>query len=673
MRRLWTTFGVFAVLCVLAPAAGATSFTSPVKLTGATGGEPSIVTDPFGDAFVSGPQGIPAGANESEGVGFWRSTNDGTSFAPAKIIGSNSGGGDSDLLFAHNALYVADLEASTAQICKSTDRGLTFNGIGPTPDPNHCTTTNGGQAGPSDDREWLTAAPDGTLYLTYHEFVSAQPVAFRSDTAGGDDFSNACGSLVTDPTIEANVPTDITGGTLVAKPVTDSQGNLYVLFSTSTQHENALAQSQGQPSGTFSQLYLAVSHDKCKTFTDYTVFDGEKRYGENTVQFGDIFNDLAIDGADNLYVIGAGYIGQTQFAKTANVYLFHSSNHGQSWSSPQQIGDSNAAHMLPAAAAGPRAGQLSIGYFRTINGVTDPNSTAGKWTYATAQSTTANGGSPSFTYSDVNPGFVYHNGEVCNEGILCGTTPNGPSDRSLLDFTAAAIDTHGCTLYTFAGNPTGSPGKNDGTNTFNYVTRQTSSCFQTAAGSGGGSGSSGGSGSGGSSSGAGSGKGGPQCPRPTGRLSGTKLGPLALGMTRTRARHLMPHYAVTHNGFDNHCLRAGWGIRAGYPSAKLLKSVSGSVRKRSAGKIAIALTANRYYTLDGVRPQAKLSAVARKLHIQRPPFHVGLNFWYIVPGKAARGVVKVRHGRIQEVGIVARDLTNSRAAQRRLFRSLNAG
>jgi hypothetical protein len=655
-------------MAALAPAASATSFTSPVKLTGATGGEPSIITDPFGDAFVSGPQGIPAGANEVDGgstagVGFWISRNDGTSFNTAKIVGSGTGGGDSDLLFSKGAVYLADLEATAAQICKSTDRGNTFFGIGPAPDPNHCTTTNGGQAGPSNDREWLTAAPDGTLYLTYHEFVSAQPVAFRSDNAGGDNFSNTCGSIVTDPTIEANVPTDITGGTLVAKPVTDSKGNFYVLFSTTTQQENVLAQSQGMPSGTFSQLYLAVSHDKCKTFTDYTVFDGEKLHGENTVQFGDIFNDLAIDGADNLYVVGAGYIGNTQFAKSANVYMFRSGNHGQTWSSPQQIGTSNAAHMLPAAAGGPRAGQLAIGYFRTLNGVTDPNSTSGKWTYATAQSTNAASGGPSFAYSDVSPGFDYHNGEICNEGILCGTTPNGPSDRSLLDFTSAAVDTHGCVLYTFAGNPAGSPGNNTGSNTFNYVTRQTNNCFTTA----------GTKGAGGSTSAGLGGKGGPKCPRPSGRLSGTKIGRLALGMTRGRARHLMPHFAVTHNGFDNYCLRAGWGIRAGYPSQKLLHSLSARQRRRSAGKIAIALTANRFYALDGVRPTAKLSAVAHKLRVQRPPFHIGLNFWYIVPGKASRGVIKVRHGRIQEVGIVARALTNGRAAQRRLFRSMNAG
>jgi hypothetical protein len=53
--RLRMMIGVLVMFGVLAPAASAASFTNPLKLTGATGGEPSIVTDPLGDAFVSGP------------------------------------------------------------------------------------------------------------------------------------------------------------------------------------------------------------------------------------------------------------------------------------------------------------------------------------------------------------------------------------------------------------------------------------------------------------------------------------------------------------------------------------------------------------------------------------------------------------------------------------------
>jgi hypothetical protein len=469
-----------AGLLILAPCAGANQrFSTPVQLSNPpAAGEPSIATDPLGDVLVVAPQSIPSAGNGTPGTGLWVSNNDAKTFAKGTLIGSYLGGGDDDVIYDQGTFYEADLEAFATEICKSTDRGHTWTGVGPIPDPSSCTTINAGQAGPSDDRQWLTADPTDKqrIYLTYHEFVSAQPLAFRTDNGGDDDFANSCGSIVTDPSVEANVPTDTTGGTLVARPVVDKQGTLYVLFATTTQAQNADAAAQGQASGTFSQLYLAVSKDHCQTFTDYTVFDGSK-LGTNTVQFGDIFNDLAIDGAGNLYVVGTGFVGTKPFATTTNLYLLRSSDHGQHFSPPRQLDRPTSAHMLPAAIGGPKAGQLAIGYFRTINGTTDPNSTDGKWTYSTADSSNANGPSPSFTYADVRRGYVYHNGEICNLGILCGDVPGGPSDRSLLDFTSVALDAHGCPLYTFAGNPDGTANNNPPEKTNNYVARQVAGCF----------------------------------------------------------------------------------------------------------------------------------------------------------------------------------------------------
>ncbi len=473
-----------AAALVLASAAAAADFTTPVQLSNPpVGGEPSIATDPQGDVFVAGPQGIPSGVSGHPGTGLWISRDNGSSFQKGVFIGSQIGGGDDDVIYDAGAIYTADLEAVASEVCKSTDRGQTFTGVGPVPDSAGCTTINAGQVGPSDDRPWLTADPTDPqrLYVTYHEFVSAQPIAFRTDNGGADAFANPCGPLVTDPTIEANVPTDVTGGTLVARPVTDQSGNLYVLFATTTQAENLNAAASGFPSGTFSQLYVAISHDHCQSFTDYTVFDGS-RLGTNTVQFGDIFNDLAIDGAGNLYAVGAGAVGTTPFPSTTNIYVLTSTDHGVRWSSPMLVDHPSSAHMLPAAVGGPHSGQLAIGYFRTTNGVTDPNSLSGQWTYATAETTNADGSSPSFTYRDVNPGVIYHHGQICNAGVLCGATPNGPSDRSLLDFTAGALDSHGCPLFTFAGNPTGTPTNNTASNTSNYVTRQLVGCFAAAGG-----------------------------------------------------------------------------------------------------------------------------------------------------------------------------------------------
>jgi hypothetical protein len=146
--------------------------------------------------------------------------------------------------------------------------------------------------------------------------------------------------------------------------------------------------------------------------------------------------------------------------------------------------------------------------------------------------------------------------------------------------------------------------------------------------------------------------GGPRCPRPSGRLSGTELGPLALGMTRAQARRRLRRFVVQRYGFDDFCLRGGWGIRVAYPSRRQLRKLPRRTRRLVSGRVIIALTANPFYALDGVRPGALVAKVGRKLRIKPAAFFaVGLNDWYLVPGKAAYGVLKVRNGVIQEIGI----------------------
>jgi hypothetical protein len=158
------------------------------------------------------------------------------------------------------------------------------------------------------------------------------------------------------------------------------------------------------------------------------------------------------------------------------------------------------------------------------------------------------------------------------------------------------------------------------------------------------------------------------CPKPTGRLNGTSLGPVALGLTQARARRTLPRFEVRSYHTDNFCLSGGWGIRVGYASEKLLGTTSRGELAKINGKIVLALTANPYYKLNSVRNGTRLSTAAHQLKLGKP-VHWGLNDWYVIPGATSNRVLKVRHGVVREVGIANKQLTTGRAAQQRLLRN----
>jgi hypothetical protein len=128
---------------------------------------------------------------------------------------------------------------------------------------------------------------------------------------------------------------------------------------------------------------------------------------------------------------------------------------------------------------------------------------------------------------------------------------------------------------------------------------------------------------------------------------------------------MLPRFTVRSYHTDNFCLSGGKGIRVGYASARLLGTSSTA---KLTGTVVLALTANRFYTLGGVRPGARLATAARQLKLGKP-IGSGGNDWYVIPGATSNGLLKVRHGIIQEVGFVNRRLTTGRAAQLRLLRN----
>ncbi len=139
----------------------------------------------------------------------------------------------------------------------------------------------------------------------------------------------------------------------------------------------------------------------------------------------------------------------------------------------------------------------------------------------------------------------------------------------------------------------------------------------------------------------------PGCPKPTGRLAGTRLGPVRLGQTRARLRTAFAHRFFTRGrrDFDYFCL-AGNAIRAGYRN----------------GKAVLLLTANHHYAIGRLRPGSKINRRAM-------PLRIGLNTWYLIPSKSATGVLGVQHGVVQEVGLADKRLTRGRQAARRFLKS----
>jgi hypothetical protein len=152
------------------------------------------------------------------------------------------------------------------------------------------------------------------------------------------------------------------------------------------------------------------------------------------------------------------------------------------------------------------------------------------------------------------------------------------------------------------------------------------------------------------------------CPRATGRISGRTLGRVRLGMTRLqtrRAYRLSSSWSTPDQDFF--CL-SPVGVRVEYASSAMLRGHSTAQRRAMLGRVMLALTANRHYALDGIRPGARL-AVARRALGAGNLFHIGINWWYFVAHRSWTAVLKVRHGIVAEVGVADERLTRGRSAQ----------
>jgi hypothetical protein len=160
----------------------------------------------------------------------------------------------------------------------------------------------------------------------------------------------------------------------------------------------------------------------------------------------------------------------------------------------------------------------------------------------------------------------------------------------------------------------------------------------------------------------------PKCPGATGRISGTKLGLAKIGMTRGRAHYLYRFHSDRGKQYQDFFCLTPIGVRVGYASPKLTRTLPRRLRRQVAGKVVWISTSNPFYSLSRVRPGESLAIAATKLRLE-PPFHIGPNYWYLSRSKTVTAVLKVRHGVVEELGIGDNALTTTRAEQGVLMRS----
>jgi hypothetical protein len=160
------------------------------------------------------------------------------------------------------------------------------------------------------------------------------------------------------------------------------------------------------------------------------------------------------------------------------------------------------------------------------------------------------------------------------------------------------------------------------------------------------------------------------CPAATGRLSGDTLGLLTLGMTRKQAIGKYTHTSAHGARYEDFFCTSPIGVRVGYGSPSLLKTLTSSERARVQGRVVLVLTANPFYALHGVRPGARLRSAAKKLHTA-PMMRVGLNEWYMAANGSSTAVLKVRAGIVKEIGIATKLVTQSRKAQLAFIKSFS--
>jgi hypothetical protein len=350
--------------------------------------EPRIVHDPVGNLYLTAIQGVPAGSDtwkSMDGGNTWSYIGepDGAQAAASSLglVGVGAGGGDEDIITLPNGnVVMTSLWLGGNTTCTSSNGGAVW-----ACDPEGSTL-------PADDRQWLANFDSSTVYITSKQLGAdlngTDSIYVAKSTDGGVTFPFV--SQVTTP--DLGVQPGDQGNILVDH----NNGNVYTVFFGSIEN----------------QLYLAKSVDAGQTWMLKLAYQAP-----DNVSLAHVFPSLALDHAGNLYIA---------FSDGVTSFLIHSTNGGESWSTPVRVnaGANAKTSVEPWVVAGD-AGRVAVFFY----GTSDPsfNSSSAQWSIYMAQSQNALAAVPTFSISAATG--VMHIGAICNNGLGCAS-----GTRNLLEY-----------------------------------------------------------------------------------------------------------------------------------------------------------------------------------------------------------------------------------------------
>jgi len=375
--------------------------------------EPAIRATPDGEFFGSSENGLGGGTDA------WRSSDGGLHYTqlPCPNCGSEAndtgfapGGGDTDLAIApaKNAagfydVYVASLTLANVDVSTSTDNGATWslNPIGAT------------VAG--DDREWITADGASNVCLSYHDLATFNIDVDCSADAGATftqlgEAIDAAHSYA----INANATGNLTTDTSAVSPF---RHTIYQTFSAVDSTSEQLTCNTTGPCD-FRDVFMAVSTDGGKTFTDHLVHRGAPG-----TSYGHQFVNVTVDQGGTVYSV---------YSDDRTTFMSYSTNRGETWSGPVKVSSIATAIMPWAVALAP--GKIDVVYYGSSfakNGVApDDYPSSASWSVYLAQDVRATSGG---SFKQVAASPIVHFGGVCESGIACS------GNRDLFDDFGVAV------------------------------------------------------------------------------------------------------------------------------------------------------------------------------------------------------------------------------------------